>query len=55
MVFHDATLADMASRQPLTLADFLDVSGVGQTKATRYTEAFLGEIATWWAEREGVA
>jgi len=55
VVFHDATLADMAARRPLTLDDFLDVSGVGETKAARYAEAFLGEIATWAAEAEGAA
>jgi len=45
----------MAARRPLTLTDFLEVSGVGETKAARYAEAFLGEIASWAAEAEGAA
>jgi ATP-dependent DNA helicase RecQ len=45
VVFSDATLAEMAARQPLTLADLLEVGGVGQTKLQRYGEAFLEVIA----------
>lgn len=41
VVFSDATLADMASRTPTTVNDFLDVSGVGRTKLERYGDAFL--------------
>jgi ATP-dependent DNA helicase RecQ len=35
----------MAARQPRTLADLLEVGGVGQTKLQRYGEAFLEVIA----------
>ena len=45
VVFSDATLTDMARRAPRTMADFLEVSGVGQTKARQYGEAFLETIA----------
>ena len=45
MVFSDATLAEMAARQPGTYAELLEVNGVGQTKLERYGDAFLAAIA----------
>jgi ATP-dependent DNA helicase RecQ len=45
VVFSDATLAEMAARKPRTLADLLEVGGVGQTKLERYGEAFIDVIA----------
>ena len=51
VVFSDATLADMARRAPRTMADFLEVSGVGQTKARQYGEAFLETIAAHAGEK----
>ena len=44
VVFSNAALRDMASRQPRTMAAFLEVSGVGEVKAARYGEAFLAVI-----------
>lgn len=44
VVFSDATLADMAEKQPDTPTAFLQVSGVGQTKLQRYGEAFINLI-----------
>ncbi len=35
---------------PTGQADFLEVSGVGETKAGRYGAAFLEEIRRWRAE-----
>ena len=51
VVFSDATLTDMARRAPRTMADFLEVSGVGQTKARQYGEAFLETIAAHAGEK----
>jgi ATP-dependent DNA helicase RecQ len=34
----------MAARKPLTMAEFLNVSGVGEVKAQRYGQAFLSAI-----------
>ena len=45
IVFSNATLMDMAVKAPPTMAEFLDVSGVGETKAARYGEVFLKAIA----------
>ena len=41
VVFHDATLIDMAQRRPMTLAAMLEVSGVGEAKLEKYGGDFL--------------
>ncbi|QOL26293.1 DNA helicase RecQ [Thalassotalea sp. LPB0316] len=41
IVFNDATLSDMAKRQPTTPQAMLNVTGVGDTKLARYGSAFL--------------
>jgi ATP-dependent DNA helicase RecQ len=41
VVFHDATLREMAGRKPTTLEEFAQLPGVGDAKLTRYAEAFL--------------
>ena len=50
IVFSNASLADMATKVPHTMAEFLEVSGVGEVKASRYGEAFLHAISEF--ERE---
>ena len=45
IVFSNASLADMARKAPRTMTEFLNVSGVGEVKATRYGKAFLEAIA----------
>ena len=44
MIFHDATLAEMAERQPQTLEQLSRVSGVGESKLAKYGEGFLEVI-----------
>ncbi len=44
IVFSNAALADMAAKAPRTEAEFLEVSGVGQVKASRYGQEFLEAI-----------
>ena len=44
VVFHDATLIDMAQRRPMTLAAMLEVSGVGEAKLEKYGGDFLDVI-----------
>lgn len=44
IIFSDAALRDMARRRPSTVEMFLDVSGVGQTKARQYGERFVVAI-----------
>jgi ATP-dependent DNA helicase RecQ len=47
IVFSNATLTDMAAKSPRNMAEFLEVSGVGEVKAERYGSAFLDEIAKY--------
>ncbi len=44
IVFGDAALRDMARRRPSGIERFLDVSGVGQSKARQYGERFVATI-----------
>lgn len=48
IVFSNAALVDMAAKRPRTIEEFLQVSGVGQTKAARYGDAFLQVIAGFY-------
>ncbi|MGB0867715.1 MAG: DNA helicase RecQ [Granulosicoccaceae bacterium] len=41
MVFHDATLAEMAREQPKSLAEMAEISGVGASKLERFGEDFV--------------
>ena len=50
IVFSNATLQDMAKKAPVTMADFLDVSGVGNYKAQRYGQAFITTIKKYLGE-----
>jgi ATP-dependent DNA helicase RecQ len=45
VIFHDATLRDIATRMPATLAELGGVGGVGETKLARYGEAVLEVLA----------
>jgi ATP-dependent DNA helicase RecQ len=51
IVFHDRTLREMCRHLPSTHEELLEVSGVGDTKAERYGDAFLAEIAAFRAEQ----
>jgi ATP-dependent DNA helicase RecQ len=45
VIFHDATLREMAQLKPRTLADLSNISGVGTRKLDTYGAAFLAVIA----------
>ena len=47
VIFSNATLADMAARQPDSHAALLAVRGVGEAKARRYGDAFLEAIRAY--------
>lgn len=47
IIFSNASLADMAEKQPRTMHEFHDVSGVGQYKASRYGEIFINAIIAY--------
>ena len=44
VIFHDATLSEMMQRQPRDQEQFLQLSGVGETKLEKYAGAFLKVI-----------
>ena len=44
LVFSDASLLDMARRQPTDISEFLQVNGVAEKKAVRFGKRFIGEI-----------
>ncbi len=45
VIFHDATLREMVARRPRTREDFGELTGVGETKLSRYADDFLAVIA----------
>jgi ATP-dependent DNA helicase RecQ len=45
VIFHDATLREMAMHRPRSEADFLSINGVGEAKLERYGKDFLELIA----------
>ena len=51
-VFTDASLIDMCRRLPTSRADFLEISGVGASKADHYGEAFLACMRDYLAEQD---
>ena len=50
VVFHDTTLAALATARPATREDFARIHGIGAAKTERFAEAFLACIARF---REG--
>jgi ATP-dependent DNA helicase RecQ len=44
VIFHDATLREMAARRPLTLNQFAELPGVGRAKLERYGDQFIAAM-----------
>ncbi len=44
VIFHDATLRDIAQQRPATLHEFARIRGVGEAKLSRYGERFIEAI-----------
>jgi ATP-dependent DNA helicase RecQ len=44
VIFHDATLREMAQRRPVTLDQFARIRGIGEAKLSRYGESFIAAI-----------
>jgi ATP-dependent DNA helicase RecQ len=44
VIFHDATLRQMAQERPATLHDFARIRGIGEAKLTRYGARFIETI-----------
>jgi ATP-dependent DNA helicase RecQ len=45
VIFHDATLAEIARRKPRSLDAFLEIPGIGERKLARYGQEFMAVIA----------
>jgi ATP-dependent DNA helicase RecQ len=41
VIFHDATLAEIAARQPRSMEELAEIPGIGKRKLERYGEALL--------------
>jgi ATP-dependent DNA helicase RecQ len=52
VIFHDATLREMAAARPAGEADLLEVGGVGQKKLEKYGSEFLELLRNWGGEEE---
>ncbi|MEO5877772.1 MAG: DNA helicase RecQ [Streptosporangiaceae bacterium] len=46
VIFHDATLREIASRRPASLAELGTISGIGENKLARYGEAILETLTS---------
>jgi ATP-dependent DNA helicase RecQ len=44
VIFHDATLREIAQRRPVTLGQFAGIRGVGEAKLARYGEEFVAVV-----------
>jgi ATP-dependent DNA helicase RecQ len=44
VIFHDATLREIAERRPQTLSQFAGIRGVGEGKLARYGQLFISEL-----------
>jgi ATP-dependent DNA helicase RecQ len=47
VIFHDATLAEIARRKPRSLDAFLEIPGIGERKLARYGQDFMAVIAAF--------
>jgi ATP-dependent DNA helicase RecQ len=45
VIFHDATLREMAARRPRTLHEFAGIRGVGDGKLARYGQQFMAALS----------
>ena len=51
VVFHDATLMNLARLRPTTVEELHAVAGIGDQKAAKYGQAVLDVISRWQAEQ----
>ncbi|MEU6582294.1 DNA helicase RecQ [Nocardia sp. NPDC046763] len=52
VVFHDATLREIATRKPATLSDLAGISGIGENKRAKYGEGVLEVVAAGGSNTE---
>lgn len=44
IIFHDSTLQEIHEKRPLSIDEFANISGVGQSKLTKYSAAFIDVV-----------
>ena len=54
VIFTDAALRDMCIKLPQNLKSFLEVNGVGHTKANRYGERFIKLIKAYCQKSKNI-
>jgi ATP-dependent DNA helicase RecQ len=52
VIFHDATLREIAARPPGSMAELGQISGIGEAKLARYGEQILDLLAPQEADEE---
>lgn len=50
-IFSDASLRDMCAKKPITMEEFMDISGVGEVKAKKYGKLFMDGIKRYLTTR----
>ena len=55
IVFHDATLKELAETQPTSAEQMMRVGGIGQKKFEQYGALFLGKILEYLEKKEVVS
>lgn len=53
IIFHDRTLVEIAKVKPISVEEFSNISGVGQSKLNRYGKSFLELIRNYQNSPEG--
>ncbi|MFN0070521.1 MAG: DNA helicase RecQ [Chloroflexota bacterium] len=51
VIFHDRTLQEMAGRLPVSVAELIQIPGIGTAKATSFGTPFLDAVSAYIAER----
>ncbi len=52
LIFSDATLKEIEAERPMSEAEFMQISGVGQRKMEVYGDEFIAEINAFMAEKK---
>ncbi len=47
VILHDSTIDELCRQTPSTIAELMEVQGIGEKKAERFGKAILGVIASW--------
>ncbi|WP_244834190.1 DNA helicase RecQ [Clostridium sp. BJN0001] len=51
MIFSDSALLEMSNRYPSSIKEFMDISGVGESKSQKYGDKFINAITDYIKEK----